>query len=190
MSLLEPIGFEVTEANNGQEGLEKIMALQPDVIITDLMMPVMNGYELLKRIRESETLKDVVAIASSASVFESNQQEAIDAGANLFLPKPVQAEELLQQLQQLLKLEWVYEIAATAPADQPAEPVVMIPPAKEVLQQLLNLVQDGDTQGIIEMAQQLPASDATLTPFAQNLSQLASGFQLKPLKTFIEGYLD
>jgi hypothetical protein len=191
VSLLEPIGFEVIEASNGQEGWEKVLESQPDVVITDLMMPVMDGYQLLKQIRATADIQGVVAIASSASVFESNQHEAIDAGANIFLSKPVQAEELLHQLHQLLNLEWIYETTVTPqPLPQPAPPLVMTPPAKTVLQQLLKLVQEGDIQGIVEVAEQLPASDSTLTPFAQHLSQLASGFQLKALQAFIERSLN
>jgi signal transduction histidine kinase/DNA-binding NarL/FixJ family response regulator len=192
VSLLEPLGFVVTEANNGQEGWESAIAHHPDLIITDLMMPVMDGYQLLKQIRQSEQLKDVVAIASSASVFESNQQEAIDAGANVFLPKPVQANFLLQTLQQQLKLEWVYEqieVGRSVQSVNVSQPVDLLPPATEVLQQLLTLVKDGDIQGIVEVAEQLLASDSTLSPFAQQIIQLANNFQIKQLQTLIEGCL-
>lgn len=193
VSLLEPLGFEVMEASNGQEGWEKAIAHHPDLIITDLMMPVMDGYQLLKQIRESETLKDVVAIASSASVFESNQQEAIDAGANVFLPKPVQADLLLQTLQQQLKLEWICEpikMAKSASVHDFAQPTEMILPPNEVLHQLLNLIQDGDVQGILEVAERFLAADATLTPFAQHTTQLANNFQIKQLQTLIEHSLN
>jgi signal transduction histidine kinase/DNA-binding NarL/FixJ family response regulator len=193
VSLLEPLGFEVIEANNGQEGWEKAIAHHPDLVITDLMMPVMDGYQLLRQIRQSDVLKDVVAIASSASVFESNQQEAIDAGATVFLPKPVQANLLLQTLQQQLKLEWVYEqIEVRQPtfAANPTTSVEMVPPATEVLQKLHTLLNEGDTQGIVEMAEQLSASDANLIPFAQHITQLTNNFQIKRIQTLIEHYLD
>jgi hypothetical protein len=193
VSLLEPIGFDLIEANNGQEGWEKIIALQPDAIITDLMMPVMDGYELLKRIHTTEKLRNLVAIASSASVFESNQQAAIEAGATVFLPKPVQADVLLQTLQQQLKLEWVYEQVETinpAPVNAFGQPVEMIPPTTDVLQKLHTLVQDGDVQGVLEIAEHLLTTDATLTPFAHQVIQLTNRFQLKHLQTLIEQYLN
>lgn len=66
----------------------------------------------------------------------------------------------------------------------------MILPAKEVLQKLLELSQDGDIQRILEIAQQLCASDEKLTSFAQQLMQLASNFQLKRLETFIKQYIN
>ncbi len=192
VSLLEPLGFEVIEANDGQEGWEKAIAHSPDLIITDLMMPGMDGYQLLKLIQESEQLKDVVAIASSASVFESNQQEAIDAGATVFLPKPVQADLLLQILQQQLNLEWVYEqtkIMPSAIISDAIYPVEVIPPSPEILQKLHRLLREADTQAIEVIAAQLSTSDATLVPFAQQVAHLASNFQFSQLQTLIESYL-
>ncbi|PLZ91620.1 hypothetical protein CI593_06415, partial [Fischerella thermalis CCMEE 5194] len=70
------------------------------------------------------------------------------------------------------------------------DPTEIILPAKEVLQQLLELSQDGDIQRILEIAQQLCASDEKLTSFAQQLMQLASNFQLKRLETFIKQYIN
>ncbi|NES72989.1 MAG: hybrid sensor histidine kinase/response regulator, partial [Okeania sp. SIO2D1] len=133
-----------------------------------------------------------VAIASSASVFESNQQEAIDTGADVFLPKPIQTDKLLEILQQYLDLEWVYEqkTAASAQVTEVNKSEEIVSPAMEVLQELLTLVEDGDIQGVVEVAEELLASDVTFTPFAQEILQLANSFQLKRLKTFIKEYRD
>ena len=192
MNFLEMLGFEMSEAENGKKAWEKLMVSPPDLVITDIMMPIMNGYELLKRIRSSESLKDVVAIASSASVFENHQQYAIDTGADVFLPKPIQTEQLLQILQQYLKLEWVYEEQAKVSVEvtEVVDSNVVIPPSKEVLQQLLTLVEDGDIQSLVETVEELQKSQATSTAFAQEILQLANSFQLQRLQTFIEEYLD
>ncbi len=192
MNFLEMLGFEMSEAENGKKAWEKLMVSPPDVVITDIMMPIMNGYELLERIRSSESLKDVVAIASSASVFENHQQYAIDTGADVFLPKPIQTEQLLQILQQYLKLEWVYEEQAKVSVEvtEVVDRNVVIPPSKEVLQQLLTLVEDGDLQSLVETVEELQKSQATSTAFAQEILQLANSFQLQRLQTFIEDYFD
>jgi signal transduction histidine kinase/DNA-binding NarL/FixJ family response regulator len=110
-SLLQPIGFEVLEAEHGQEALEIAQTTQSDLIIADLMMPVMDGFTLLKLIRQSEQLRSLKVIVSSASVFDADQQKSIKAGADDFMPKPVQSEELLQKLQTHLGIEWVYGVA-------------------------------------------------------------------------------
>jgi signal transduction histidine kinase/DNA-binding NarL/FixJ family response regulator len=194
VNLLEPVGFTVVEASDGKEGWEKTIFYNPDLIITDLIMPVMDGFELIKRLRQSSLYKDMAVIASSASVFATDQYKSIEAGADAFLPKPVEVELLLELLRQYLQLKWIYdnkvdEIKKTyiPSLDDPTE---MILPAKEVLQQLLELSQDGDIQRILEIAQQLCASDEKLTSFAQQLMQLASNFQLKRLETFIKRYIN
>jgi signal transduction histidine kinase/CheY-like chemotaxis protein len=186
VNLLEPIGFTIVEANDGKEGLETANESKPDAIVTDLVMPVMHGFELIKRLRTSAQFKDIPIIASSASVFETDQYKSINAGANAFLPKPVDAQTLMQLLQEYLQLEWIYQ----GNADSSTSPVDLIPPASEVLQQLLNLVQNGDIQGVVEMAQKLPLSDQKLTPFAAEIVQLANSFQVKRLESFIEQYID
>lgn len=108
VNLLEPIGFKVIEANNGQEGLQQAIAILPDLIITDLVMPVMDGFAFINLLRQSPKLKDIVVIASSASVFDSDQNRSLNAGADGFLPKPISADLLLDLLQVHLKLEWIY----------------------------------------------------------------------------------
>ncbi len=112
VDLLAPIGFKLIEASHGQEGLEKASEFPPDLIITDLTMPVMNGFEMTQSLRESEEFKDALIITSSASVFSFDRQKSREAGCNDFLPKPVQASELLEQLQNYLRLEWIYEAIA------------------------------------------------------------------------------
>jgi signal transduction histidine kinase/DNA-binding NarL/FixJ family response regulator len=193
VNLLEPIGFTVIEASDGQEGLEMANSRKPNAILTDLVMPVMHGFELIERLRNSDQFKQIPIIASSASVFETDQYKSINAGANAFLPKPVDAQTLMQLLQQYLQLEWIYQGKADtikqANPDSSTSPVELICPGSEILQQLLNLVQDGDIQEILEIAQQLPASDEKLTPFAVQVTQLASSFQVKQLENLIEQYL-
>ncbi len=192
IGLLEPIGFEVSEASNGQEALEKMMGLRFDVVITDLMMPVMDGYELLRRIRGSEQMKGIVVIAFSASVFERNKQQALKAGANDFLPKPVQAERLLQTLEQCLSLTWIYdESRETEPTygTEVSQVDEMVPPDSDVLQMMLTLLQDGDIQRIIEVLEECMAADKTVAPFAQQALQLANSFQLQRLQSLFEQYL-
>ncbi|MBN3907074.1 MAG: response regulator [Nostoc sp. NMS1] len=194
VNLLEPIGFTVVEANNGQEGWVQSIAHKPDMIITDLVMPILDGFELIERLRQSGAFKEIPIIASSASVFAADQHKSIDVGADAFLPKPIEAENLLEMLRQFLQLEWVFEVKADTlkkiSKDGLNSQNEMIHPSKEVLQELLELAQDGDIQNILELAEQLSASDEQLNIFFQQLMQLASNFQLKRLETFIEQYIN
>ncbi|MGB3300642.1 MAG: ATP-binding protein, partial [Phormidesmis sp.] len=110
-NMLEPLGFIIAEAEDGQQGLEKLHTLSPDLVITDLAMPVMDGFEFLKQIRSHEDLNHHQVIISSASVSQADQQAALNSGGNCFLAKPVDGQELLSILSELLNLKWVYEVA-------------------------------------------------------------------------------
>jgi CheY-like chemotaxis protein len=109
-SILEPLGFEIIEAIHGQDGLEKAQTCLPDLIITDWMMPVMDGFAMITKIRQSETLQAIPIIISSANVLNFNHQQSHKVGCNAFLPKPLQRDELLSLLQQHLNLTWMTEL--------------------------------------------------------------------------------
>ncbi|MBD0385982.1 MAG: response regulator [Nostoc sp. C3-bin3] len=194
VNLLEPVGFIVVEASHGQEAWEQALVYKPDMVITDLVMPNLNGFELIERLRQSGPFQKIAVIASSASVFAIDQHKSIDVGADAFLPKPIEAETLLEMLRQFLQLEWIFDVKvdaikkkSTGSFDQQSE---MIYPAKEILQQLLELAQDGDIQNILELAEQISASNDNLGVFVQQLVQLASNFQLKRLESFIQEYIN
>ncbi|MEG4998962.1 PAS domain S-box protein [Microcoleus sp. B4-D4] len=186
-NLLSPIGFEVSEANDGQEGWEKIIEVQPDLIVTDLLMPKLDGYELIKRVRESENFKDIVIIVSSASVFETDQYRSLEAGGNTFIPKPVQATELLQKLQQYLDLEWVYEDNEEPLARSSDTNELIAPPATK-MEILYELAMQGNFLEIVKQAALLEEIDPKYIPFAQILYQMAKDFQDEEILTFIQSY--
>ena len=106
--LLTPLGFNIKQADNGREGLEKAVKSRPDAIITDLFMPEIDGFEMIRRLRQSMVFKDMIIIASSASVFEADKKKSFAAGCNAFLPKPVQTETLLELLRHYLNLTYIY----------------------------------------------------------------------------------
>jgi CheY-like chemotaxis protein len=194
VNLLEPVGFTVVEASQGQEGWEQALAYKPDLIITDLVMPILDGFGFIARLRQSSAFKEIAIVASSASVFAVDQYKSIDVGADAFLPKPVEAETLLELLRQFLQLNWIFDGKVDAiqktDLDSLEHSFEMISPGKEVLQQLLELAQDGDIQTILEMVKQLSVADKQLNTFTQQIMQLASNFQLKRLENFIQEYIN
>ena len=105
VSILEYAGATVTAAASGLEALEMLMHIQPDLVISDIGMPHMNGYELIKEIQAivSEAGKSIVAIALTAYVEEIYQQEAIENGFQLHFAKPVKPNELVQTIAMLIE---------------------------------------------------------------------------------------
>ncbi|MEG3901628.1 PAS domain S-box protein [Microcoleus sp. B4-C5] len=186
-NLLSPIGFEVFEANDGLEGWEKIIEVQPDLIVTDLLMPELDGFEVIKRVRESENFKDIIIIVSSASVFETDQYRSLEAGGNTFIPKPIQATELLQKLQQYLDLEWVYEANEEPQAIASDTDELIAPPATE-MEMLYELAMKGNFLEIVKQAVLLEQIDPLYIPFAKRLHQMAKDFQDEEILTFIQSY--
>jgi signal transduction histidine kinase/FixJ family two-component response regulator len=195
VNLLEPVGFEVTEAENGQEGLAKAIAWQPDVIISDLAMPVMDGYEMIEQLRQSSEISpNVIVIVSSANVFESDRLKSLNAGANDFLPKPIQAQSLLQKLEQHLNLEWIYEqqpelSTKSEELTLKTETVEIVAPSAEAIARLYDLSRKGLINDLLQEIQRLETEDAKFLPFGENIRQLAKGFKLKQIRAFIEQYL-
>lgn len=109
VNILEPLGFEIKEAIDGCDCLNKALEFKPDVILMDLVMPVMDGFEATRQIRKLSELKKSVIMATSASVFDYSQANSREAGCDDFIPKPVVFKHLLERLRVHLGLEWVYE---------------------------------------------------------------------------------
>ncbi|MBW4471423.1 MAG: response regulator [Stenomitos rutilans HA7619-LM2] len=196
VNLLEPLGFEMLEVSNGQAGLDAVKAHKPDLIITDLMMPEMDGYEFLRQLRQLPELSKIPAIASSASVFESNQHDSITAGATAFLPKPVQAPALLKLLETYLNLQWVYIHLSNAAekaedASRSITPLlaVIAPPPEDVLAQLYTLAQQGRLMAIEQQLKALENTNEQYQAFVQSVRQYADAFQAEKICLFIEEYL-
>ena len=100
---LERDGYEVHTAPNGQEGLETALAVKPHLILLDMMMPVMDGVETCKAIRESPTLKNVMVVFLSAVGTEETQLQGYDAGADDYINKPIKMNILRSRVQAILK---------------------------------------------------------------------------------------
>lgn len=198
-NLLQPLGFEVTEASNGEEGLQSAIAIFPDLIITDLVMPVMDGFEMMRQMRHSPQLAQMLIIVSSASVYDIDQKNSLAAGGNDFLAKPVQAEELFQKLQQHLELAWIYEdipqlnspsssVNLTHNNESQAEIGELVVPALEELDILWDLAMKGRVKLILDKLDELEKIDRKFSIFSQEIRQLTKGFQLKKIRDLISKY--
>ncbi|WP_291528006.1 ATP-binding protein [Bacteroides sp. UBA939] len=95
--------YTLLYARDGEEGLEKAQEYVPDLIITDLMMPEMNGYELCREVRASEILNHIPIIIITAKCGEDNRIQGLDVGADAYLEKPFNADELNIRIVRLLE---------------------------------------------------------------------------------------
>jgi signal transduction histidine kinase/DNA-binding NarL/FixJ family response regulator len=150
---LEDLGFEVHQACNGVEARDLLARRRPDALITDLVMPMLGGLELVRSLRADERQERLPVIALSASASSVTEAEALSSGCDAFLPKPLRLAALLEQLQHLLSLCW--RVSAPHPgagitvADINSELKLLDP---EIASELLDLAMRGDVQAILDLA--------------------------------------
>ncbi len=107
--MLESVGFDVVLAEGGQKAIDLAQASVPDIILMDLVMPGMTGYETVRKMRQIPALQTVPICAASASTFQEDIDMSLEAGCDAFLSKPIRAQELFKLLQSTLGLKWVYD---------------------------------------------------------------------------------
>jgi PAS domain S-box-containing protein len=117
VELLEPIGFDVRSVANGREAFDEFEEWRPQVILMDMRMPVMDGYEATRRIRSAPGGAEVAIIGVTASAFAEMRQGVFDAGVDDFVVKPFHEGELLGKIGKLLNLHYIYEQRATGGAE-------------------------------------------------------------------------
>ncbi len=96
-------GFQVVQAVDGQDALEKALAVKPDLIMMDVRMPRMTGYEACARMKDMDELKEIPVVILSAKGQESEIQTGLDAGAYEYILKPFAPDELIQRVKDILE---------------------------------------------------------------------------------------
>ena len=113
--LLTVIGFSVGSAENGETAICRWQDWQPQMILMDIHMPVMDGLEATRRIKADPQGNNTFVVALTASVLEEDRRVAFESGADAFLTKPCREDELLDTIRTLLKIDYAYEHEAAGP---------------------------------------------------------------------------
>ena len=191
VNVLQPLGFELTTAENGQQTLDRLVQQSFDLVIMDLAMPVMDGYTCLKHIRQSNRLAHQKVIASSASVSQADRQLALDAGADDFLPKPIDVGKLLEMLAHQLGLQWHYAEATDATQRQTEETarakeqLEWVLPPLETLRSLQAFVEAENIREVCQQLEDLISLNADYETFGRSLLELTMQLQLDDINTIL-----
>lgn len=179
--LLEPVGFQIQLANNGQEAVSFFENWHPHLILMDFRMPVMDGHEAIRQIRAMVRGDEPKIIAVTASAMDENRKELMAIGANDFLSKPFREGELFQKIHAQLAVDYIY-------ADDPvlADPVESIELQAELLTGLSprfvhlmrEAVASADFDQLLETISEVEAAHPSV---AKRLRGLAEGFQYQKL---------
>lgn len=100
---LEFAGFRVDDARDGEEALKKATALSPDLILMDLALPKMDGWEVTRRIKANPKTKGIIVVALTGHALESHAKEAAAAGCDAFIAKPCLPDELVDKVRKMLE---------------------------------------------------------------------------------------
>jgi len=190
VSLLEPLGFELYTAQNGQEALLLVSEHRPDLVVLDLVMPEMDGLEFAGRLRKNSDFSAIKIIGASATVTDGTHKDAFIAACDDFVTKPIRIDLLLEKIAQLLGIEWKAEVSAVLQDEREhtsrreEEPFV-VPPAAE-LEELYGLAMMGDMLEIEAWATALEAQNGAYRCFAERLRELAKAFKTKAILALVE----
>ncbi len=190
MGMLTPLGFKLTEADDGSTGLDKALQIRPDLIITDIIMSQMTGLEMTRRLRQLPDFVHTPIIASPASLSQVNMQETMDAGCSSFFPKPVDFTALLGELQRYLKLQWVYETPSEAePSVVMSNPADCVVPSSEELAALYQAAKDGFMRDLQQEANHLKEINPQYAPFANKVLELSQHFDDEGILRLLEPHV-
>jgi predicted ATPase/signal transduction histidine kinase/CheY-like chemotaxis protein/tRNA A-37 threonylcarbamoyl transferase component Bud32 len=186
VKLLVPFGFEVREAANGREAVDIYSEWQPDLILMDMRMPVLNGYEATRQIKAAAGEKPCPVVAVTASILEEEKAVVLEAGCDDFIRKPFKDGEILEAIARHLGAEFIYEESATqgAPVEEEALTAKAL---AAVPSELLDTLEEGlfilDRD---EIQNTLDAIAAHAPGVAKQLETLINGFAYETILNLIE----
>jgi len=184
VNILAPLGFEVAQAASGLEGIDLHASFEPHVVLMDLAMPGMDGWETSYVLRRRHNSQAAIAIVS-ANAFDKGMDNAAGITADDFIVKPVNIAELLDWIGRRLALEWTHEPEAPA---APPPPAALVLPPDEHLSALAELVRIGYVRGIkarLDEIDALAVADQRYRAFTDTLRGHAARFQLDLMADFI-----
>jgi two-component system cell cycle response regulator DivK len=100
--VLEAAGFAIVEAENGPVGLQLAQEQTPDLILIDINLPKMDGYEVTRRLKELKSLARIPIVAMTANVMKGDREKTLDAGCDGYIQKPIDVDLLPEQINRFL----------------------------------------------------------------------------------------
>ncbi len=189
--LLQDVGFDVHEAADGEQAVREYGDFHPQLIWMDMRMPVMDGYEATRRIRQAEGGSEVKIAALTASAFTDERARVLGAGCDEFVRKPFRDTDVFEVTRRLLGVEYVYsnqeaadESPAAAQERQRLLAVTLRELAQAPRQRLRQALELGDVHEVDAAVEAVAAGDAEL---AAGLREFVSAFRYAELMALLDG---
>lgn len=190
--ILSGLGFELFEAIGGNDGILKAVKHNPDLILMDIIMPDIDGFECLNRIRNKSITSKVIAV--SASVTDDFKNETRQKGFDDFLMKPIDVNNLLGKIQEQLNIHWVFKDKNHTKNNPNPKDINFLPDDKYVLptadetNEIYKLILKGDIHNLSQILTQIEYANPACVPFLKRIKEYIEDFQLKELREFVEEY--
>lgn len=182
LKILQPLGFEIKQASNGESALSIWQDWQPDLICMDLKMSGMDGYEVTKRIKASSQTTKIIAI--TASVLESEKHLTMLAGFDDFVAKPFTQLDIFNMLQKHLHVQYIYQGETPPTQITPLQSQDLTVMSSEWLYQFYQATLDLDEMSMLNLIAQIPAEYEQIK---QELTRLTKSFRSDLIIKLIEG---
>lgn len=180
---LEPLGFIIQEAENGMEALKYCKTFKPNIVLMDMIMPVMGGKEATAKIKQMDSGKEISIIILSASTLDDEKELLKRSGADSFLKKPFKVEELLEEIKNLGSLEYVYSEHPDSLYRESQDVIItkseisLLP--SEIKSKLIDALNIGDLEIITDILKEIRISNK---PIAEYLQRFVDDFDFNKIK--------
>jgi len=188
VTLLKIVGFETNEAVNGEDAIAKFEEWNPDLILMDMRMPVMDGYEAIRRIKSTKKGKLTPIVALTASTFEDELKKIDALGIQGYIRKPFRENELFHTIGKILGITYIYEDEALAtPSDYLSDAAIVRKAVAKLPNSLLLKMQNAlavaDLDLLVQLIESMQQNDSEL---AQQLLNLVKNYDYDHLQQLLK----
>ncbi|MEI6608909.1 MAG: PAS domain S-box protein [Deltaproteobacteria bacterium] len=183
LQMLKVVGFATQYAVNGKEAVQMVQKWKPQVVLMDMAMPVMDGYEATRKIKASPNSRNTAIVAVTASAFEEDKKRILAAGADDYLSKPFKDAELFEIIGRLTGAEYLYEETSSLKVSETAHDKVLmcktvaaLPP--DLVNQMRAAVESADIDQLNDLVLQLAKGQPLL---AKQIQEMAARYEYEAL---------
>ena len=162
--ILHKVGFETKQAIDGENAVAICEEWSPDLVLMDVQMPIMDGYEATRRIKTLPRSKAAPVIGVSGGNLEEDRQKALTSGMEMFIRKPLKPQELLRIIEELLPVRYLYEDAVLATPIAETDPASMVDELRKIPAELIRLLGDSAESADYYQLQQGIEKTAAFSP--------------------------
>ncbi len=182
-AFISDMGFTIHLADNGEEAIGKVKRILPDIVLLDMEMPVMNGYQAASIIKGNDATSSIPIIAVTASA-SKDAEESIRILCDSFLSKPITKSALISELKNYLP----HEVLANEEADLPQtiDDLPMVTPSLEILQKLHDAAMTGIMDDVADLSITIVQQDGSFGSFVEKLKSMAEAYEDERMLVFLE----